>query len=324
MERAHPARRRHEGFGVLGIDPALNRMAVEHDVLLRVAERVAGGDADLLAHQVHAADHLGDRMLHLQAGVHLDEGELLVLIQELQRAGIAVAELGEAGGGDGAERVALRAGQYRGTGLLQQFLVPALQGAVALAEMHHVAVRVGHDLQLDMARAVQVFLDIHRVVAEAGPGLGAGDAPCLLDLVRALGHLHAAAAAAGGSLDQHRIADPCGDRARLVQVRHHTVRARHQRYAERGHGGLGLDLVAHHADMRRRGADEGHAVRLDLFGEAGVLRQEAIAGVDGVRPGDGGSRQDVGNVEIGIFRRRRADADAFIGQAHMHCLGVGG
>ena len=190
--------------------------------------------------------------------------------------------------------------------------------------MHHVAVRVGHDLQLDMARAVQVFLDIHRVVAEAGPGLGAGDAPGFLDLVRALGHLHAAAAAAGGSLDQHRIADPCGDRARLVQVRHHTVRARHQRYAERGHGGLGLDLVAHHADMRRRGTDEGHAVRLDLLGEAGVLRQEAVAGVDGVRPGDGGSRQDVGNVEIGIFRRRRADADAFIGQAHMHRLGVGG
>ena len=88
----HPAGGRHEGLRVLGVDPALDGVAGEADVGLPVAERRAGGDADLLAHQVDAADHLGDRVLDLQPRVHLDERELAVLIQELQRAGVAVAE----------------------------------------------------------------------------------------------------------------------------------------------------------------------------------------------------------------------------------------
>ena len=52
----------------------------KRNVALRVAKLRAGGDADLLAHQVDAADHLGHRMLHLQARIHLDEGELAVLV----------------------------------------------------------------------------------------------------------------------------------------------------------------------------------------------------------------------------------------------------
>jgi hypothetical protein len=85
------ARGGREGLGVLGVDPALDGVAVDHDVLLRKRQRRAGGDADLLAHQVDAGDHLGDRMLDLQARVHLDEVELAVLVQELDRAGAAVA-----------------------------------------------------------------------------------------------------------------------------------------------------------------------------------------------------------------------------------------
>ena len=36
-------------------------------------QRLAGGDAQLPFHQVEAGDRLGDRMLDLQAGVHLHE-----------------------------------------------------------------------------------------------------------------------------------------------------------------------------------------------------------------------------------------------------------
>ena len=49
--------------------------------------------ADLLLHDVDAGDHLGHRMLDLDARVHLDEVELAVLVQELERAGAAVADL---------------------------------------------------------------------------------------------------------------------------------------------------------------------------------------------------------------------------------------
>jgi hypothetical protein len=51
--------------------------------------RFAGGDADLLAHQIDAEDRLGHRVFDLQTGVHLDEVELAVLVEELDRAGAA-------------------------------------------------------------------------------------------------------------------------------------------------------------------------------------------------------------------------------------------
>ena len=63
---------------------------------------------------------------------------------------------------------------------------------------------------------------------------------------------------------------------------------------------------------------------LDHLGEVGVLGQEAVAGMDGVGAGDRRGRQDRDLVEVALARRRRADADALVGQAHMHGVGVGG
>jgi hypothetical protein len=65
-------------------------------------------------------------------------------------------------------------------------------------------------------------------------------------------------------------------------------------------------------------------VRLEDVGEAGVLRQEAVAGMDRVRAGDLAGRDDLGDVQIAVARRRRADADALVGELHMHGVGVGG
>jgi hypothetical protein len=48
-------------------------VAGEHDRVLPVAQRLAGGDADLFAYQVDAGDQLRYRMLDLDARVHLDE-----------------------------------------------------------------------------------------------------------------------------------------------------------------------------------------------------------------------------------------------------------
>ena len=76
--------------------------------LLRERQRRAGGDADLLDDEVDAGDHLGHRMLDLQARVHLDEVELAVLVEELDRAGAAVAELLH-GLGDGRADLLARA-----------------------------------------------------------------------------------------------------------------------------------------------------------------------------------------------------------------------
>ena len=84
----------------LQIDPGLDgeaargRRGGEADV----GQAVAGGQADLGLDEVDAGDLLGDGVLHLQAGVGLDEGELAALRiqQELDGAQGAVAD----GGGD--------------------------------------------------------------------------------------------------------------------------------------------------------------------------------------------------------------------------------
>src|SRR3546814_6849984 len=73
-------------------------------------------------------------------------------------------------------------------------------------------------LNLDVARLLDVLLDEHALVAEAGARLVAGRAQALAHLGLAARDTHALAAAAGGSLDHHRVADRLGDlhRGRLV------------------------------------------------------------------------------------------------------------
>ncbi len=83
---------------MFGIDPALDGVAANgHRFGKNAGQRFARGDAQLRFHQVDAGHRLGDRMLHLDAGVHLDEVELAVLIhEELDRTGVLIADGGQA------------------------------------------------------------------------------------------------------------------------------------------------------------------------------------------------------------------------------------
>ena len=85
-------------LGVLGVDARLDRVAAQEHVALLELERQAGGDLELTAHDVDARDELGDRVLDLDARVHLEEVPAAVgREQELGGAGADVADgLGEA------------------------------------------------------------------------------------------------------------------------------------------------------------------------------------------------------------------------------------
>ena len=115
-----------------------------------------------------------------------------------------------------------------------------------------------------------------------------------------------------------------GDLCRLRVAGNAAVGARHHGNAEPFRGALGLDLVAHQADMLGLGADELHGVFGEDFGKTRVLREEAVAGMHGVGAGDLAGRENGGDVEVAVFRRRRPDADALVGKAHVHRVGVGG
>ena len=262
---------------LLGVDPALDRVPGGLELGLGEGHRQAGGDADLLLHEVDVVDRLGHRVLDLQAGVHLDEVELAVLVEELDGAGAGVVDAGDGVGADAADPRAGAGVDHRRGRLLEHLLVAALQRAVALAEVDGTALAVAEDLDLDVARGGEVLLEVDLVVAEGGLGLGAGGLERRLHFVGVARELHAAAAAAGGRLDDDRVAEGLGDLAGLVEGGDRTVGAGDAGHAERLHRLLGGDLVAHDADVLGGRADEGDAVVLDDLHEVRVLGEKAVA-----------------------------------------------
>ncbi len=176
-----------------------------------------------------------------------------------------------------------------------------------------------------MARLAEVLFHVDGVVAEGGGRFRTGGRPGLDQVGLGLRDLHAASAAAGRCLDQHRDSRFRGRRLQRVFFGlHFAVRAGNDGNAECQRGCLGGDLVAHDADMIGRRPDEGDAVGFEDVGELGVFRQEAVARMHGIGAGDLAGGDDLMDVQIAFARGRRADADALVGKAHMHRVGVGG
>src|SRR5690606_3620245 len=83
------------------------------------------------------------------------------------------------------------------------------------------------------------------------------------------------------------------------------------------------ELVAHGADGLGSGADEPQTLLLHAPGEAGVLREEPVAGVHGVRTGAQGSREQEVLPKVGVRRAGGADAHRPVGEPHGGRLPVG-
>ena len=194
-------------YGSSALIAALDRVAAHLDVALRERQLLAGGDADLHLHDVDAGHHLGHRVLDLHPRVHLDEEELAVLVQELEGAGAAVADLLAGGGAALADALDHAARDARRRRLLDDLLVAALHRAVALAEPDRVLVLVGQHLDLDVARVLEELLHVDGRVAERRAGFGARRLHRVDQRRLGVHDAHAAPAAAAGRLDDHRVAD---------------------------------------------------------------------------------------------------------------------
>jgi len=79
------------------------------------------------------------------------------------------------------------------------------------------------------------------------------------------------------------------------------------------HDAAGHHLVAQVADHPCRRTDEHDALRLAAFGENGVFRQEAVAGMDRFGPGVTGGGDDAVDVQVAGGRFGRADGNGFVG-----------
>lgn len=184
--------------------------------------------------------------------------------------------------------------------------------------MHDRAVHVAEHLHFDVPRIAHELLDVDLVVAERGQRFATCDRQQRLEILRVFQHAHAAPAAAPARLQHQRIADLRGQRLAGVEIGRQRRGGRHHRHAGRDRRIARGDLVAeraHHVGRRADPADAGidHGLR-----EIGVLRQEAVAGMDRVDPGLARDAQDVVDVEIGRERLLVfADQVAFIGLEAM-------
>ena len=143
--------------GILGGDTGLDGIAVAldgglvGDADLLGVQGIALGHQDLGADDVHISDQLGDSVLHLDAGVHLDEVVAAVLVhQEFQGAGVDITHvLGD------LHRIRVELGPHGfrdrpGGGEFDDLLVSALQRAVALIQMDEIPMLVSQDLHLNV------------------------------------------------------------------------------------------------------------------------------------------------------------------------------
>eukprot|EP00754_Rhynchopus_humris_P021547 Rhum_TRINITY_DN14749_c16_g1::Rhum_TRINITY_DN14749_c16_g1_i1::g.116667::m.116667 len=307
---------------VFRVDTRLDRVPLDLQVLLAERQLRAAGDLDLQLDEVEARDHLRHRVLHLQTRVHLHE-EVLVRLRvedELDGAGTHVVHRLRRAHGSLAHLTPLLLREARSRRLFEHLLVAPLHGAVALEEVHAVAVLVAEDLHLHVARRLDETLEQHAVVLEERDRLAARTLQLLDEVLRALHDTHALAAAAQHRLDQEGVARLVRRRLeRLVRLVLAVV-ARHTRHVRRLHDQLRLRLRAHRDDRRRRRPDELNVVVLAGLREACVLGQEAVAGVDRLRARLLGDLDDF--VRLQVRRRRRRGSQTVCLVGHLNVLAL--
>src|SRR5450631_961202 len=189
--------------------------------------------------------------------------------------------------------------------------------------MNGLAVPIAQYLDFDVTRLFEIFFKINRIVAEGGLGLGPRRLEGRGKFLRGAGDFHAAPAAAGRRLYENREAEHPRHGQRFRVGGDCPRRAWDARNSEPERRRFGRDLIAHEPDVFRLRADEGNVMVRENLGEPRILGKESIAWMQGFGAGDFAGGKKGWNVQIGIPGGGRPDAHRFIGELHMHRMGVG-
>jgi len=315
---------------VFGVDAALDGVTASSGIEHVLAQRQTSGDADLLLDEVAAIDFFRDRMLHLDAGVHLHEVEVFTVVidEELDGAAVLIADLFADTDGGIAHLFAQGLGHLGAGALFDDLLVTPLHGAVALAEMDNIAESIRDDLKLDVMRLFDQLFHVHGAVAKAleglqRSGLEAGDQSRFIE------HgAHATTTTAGARLDDDGITDLASPHEGFFLVMNEAIGAGGDGHASGTGGRTGYILVPHHGDDAGTGSDELDFALFADIRELGLFREESVAGMDGVHIGDLRRADDAADLQVALAAGAGADADGFIRQMDVHgvhvCLGING
>ena len=310
-----PGRGPETGLRVFGIEPDFDGCPFRGEIDRR--DKFARGLQDHPFDEIDAIDRLGDGMLDLQPGVDLQKIEILAhhIVDEFDRACRFVSHRLAKRDGRGMHAGAGLQRQARCRGFLDDFLVAALQRAIALAKRQHPAIAQAEYLHFDMAGGGDETLEIDAGVAKTRRCHSLHRRETGGQRRFVVAKLHADAAAARRAFQHHGIADASRRRDRLrdgIQ----QAGARQQRHAATGGDVPRRVFQPKMAQMLRFGANENNALCRQPLGKTGVFRQEAIAGMHSFGPGRLGGGDDGIDVQIAVFCGSRADAHAFIRIEH--------
>ncbi len=251
------------------------------NVFLLERQLFACRNADHLLDEVEAGDQFSHRVFHLQAGVHFEEVERLVLPNnKLNRTGRLILHRfsqrhslfthGLTGG-----RV-----DERRRCFFDHLLVTALNRAVTFVQIHDVAVRVTQHLNFDMAWLFNKFLDKDAIITKSILGFVLARGEPFVGFLIIEGNTQPLAATARRGLDHDRVTNAFGNFNRLFRRVDWIVVTRN---------GINLgfvgqlfrgDLIAHRFQCVDLRSDEDDAVGFELLAEFGVFREEAVARVN--------------------------------------------
>ena len=242
------------------------------ELRLRERDRPALGYLQLETDEVDAGHGLGDTVLDLQAGVHLEEPGLVPGDEEFDGPEAEVADRAREADRTGTEPVTKRSPQAGGGSFLDDFLVAPLRRAVALEKVDDPTRLVGRHLHFDMAPVLDETLDQQRRVPEGRLRLAPGRSQAVAELRLVGDDAHGFSSPAGDGFDKCREADPGQHRGDELLV----VGAATPCRREHGEAGVfceppGVVLPAHGLDDRRRWADEDEARLCARPGEACAL-----------------------------------------------------
>jgi len=183
-------------------------------------------------------------------------------------------------------------------------------------------VAVGDDLEFDVVRVLDEFLDVDITVAERFLRLIACVLKARFERCFVEGGAHAFSSTACGGLDHHRVAEFGGHFSGFFLIGDHAITAGCDGNFKFRRGGTCLVFVTHHADDVGGWADEFDLTRVTDVGKLRILGEEAVSGMDGVNVGDFRRADDAIDFEITLGAGAGADADGFIGELHVHGIDV--
>ena len=298
-------------------------MPAEDDVFLAHPKRLPGSNQQLFPDQVKAGDHFRDGVFHLETGVHLDEGNLVVdgVVQELDRSQTLVMALpGELHRGfqhvpaDVVRQV--RRGRF-----LEDFLLPALHGAVPVPEMDDVGA-VAENLDLNVPGAFHELLQVDGGAAKRGGRFGLGYFDGRGQVFGTRHEPDSAPAAARGRLDHQGVTDLGRDFQQGIAGGGLAVCSAQRGNARRLRSLPGPRLVAHQFDGFRGRAHPDEPRLHDGPGKSGVFGQEPVAGVHRVATEVGCRFEDGAVVQVALAGGGRPNDRVFIRQAGGQPVGV--